>query len=155
MLQWVILIIAGTTDVVAGSNVSGEIVTIEPDTVHKPAGNSYSHGKLVPSNAVWLVTAGQTGMDPNGHVPKGIEGQADQAMKNLANVLQAAGMTGANIVKMTIYYVDQEYLDIILAARNRQFGENFRPASTVVVVKALARPKYLVEVEAIAAKLSE
>ena len=152
MLRLVILMVAGVTSVVAGSNELVEIVTIEPVTVHKPAGNSYAHGKLVPSNAVWLVTAGQTGMDPSGHVPEGIEAQADQAMKNLANVLQAASMTGADIVKMTIYYVDQDYLDIILAARNRQFGEDFRPASTVVVVKALARPKYLVEVEAIAAR---
>jgi len=38
-------------------------------------------------------------------------------------------------------------------ARNRYFGQDFRPASTAVGVSALARPEYLVEVEAIAARI--
>ena len=100
-----------------------------------------------------MSTAGQTGMDPDGNVPKGSEAQADQAMANLKNVLLDADMSAHDVVKMTIYYVEPDALDVILAARNRHFGADFRPASTVLVVKALARPKYLVEVEAIAAKV--
>jgi enamine deaminase RidA (YjgF/YER057c/UK114 family) len=56
---------------------------------------------------------------------------------------------------MTIYYLDPAHLPIIVAARNRYFGEDFRPASTAVGVAALANPKYLVEVELIAARMPQ
>jgi len=132
---------------------SQDITTINPDDVHPPYKNRYSHGKLVPPGAHWLYTAGQTGVTVDGDVPEGIEEQADWAMKNLFNVIHAAGMASEDVVKMTIYYLDPAHLSIIVAARNKYFGEGFSPASTAVGVPALARPNYLVEVEAVAAKL--
>ena len=132
---------------------AGEIITLEPESVVKPFKNRFSHGKLVPPNATWLVTAGQTGAAPDGTVQEGIEAQADQAMQNLYNIIIEGGMDSEDVVKMTIYYLDPAYLPIIVAARNRYFGEDFRPASTAVGVAALARPQMLVEVEAVAAKV--
>ena len=76
-------------------------------------------------------------------------------MKNLYNIIVEGGMGSDDVIKMTIYYLDPKHLPTIVAARNRYFGEDFRPASTAVGVSALARPQYLVEVEAIAARMGE
>ncbi|MGI9270488.1 MAG: RidA family protein [Woeseiaceae bacterium] len=130
-----------------------KVRTLEPETVVKPYKNRFSHGKLVPANAEWLYTAGQTGVDLDGKVGDGIEAQADLAMRNLHNVLIDAGMNSEDVIKMTIYYVDPADLPVIVAARNKYFGEDFRPASTAVGVSALARPGYLVEVELVAARV--
>ena len=147
------ILILPASEALAGE--STEIVTLSPDSVVKPFKNRFSHGKLVPPNATWLVTAGQTGANVNGEIGESIEEQADQAMQNLYNIIREGGMDSEDVVKMTIYYLDPAYLPVIVAARNRYFGENFRPASTAVGVSALARPQMLVEVEAVAAKVFE
>ena len=135
------------------TTLAGEIVTLAPDSVVKPFKNRFSHGKLVPAGAQWLISAGQTGVNREGTIGKDIEQQADWAMKNLHAVIVEGGMDSEDVVKMTIYYLDPAHLKIIVAARNRYFGDDFRPASTAVGVSALAKPEYLVEVEAIAAKM--
>ncbi len=76
-------------------------------------------------------------------------------MRNLFNIVVAAGMSSEDVIKMTIYYLDPAHLPTIVAARNRYFGEDFRPASTAVGVAALANPAYLVEVELVAARVPE
>lgn len=139
--------------VCCGVAMGDEIKTINPDTVPKPYKNRFSHGKLVPAGAEWLFTAGQTGRDVEGNIGKGIEEQADWAMKNLYTIIKEGGMDSEDVIKMTIYYIDPAHLAIIITARNRYFGEDFRPGSTAVGVSALARPEYLVEVEAIAARM--
>jgi enamine deaminase RidA (YjgF/YER057c/UK114 family) len=139
----------------AASDESAEIVTFNPETVPAPFKNRFSHGKLIPPGAEWLFTAGQTGRSPDGTIGEGIEEQADLAMRNLREIVKEAGMDSGDVVKMTIYYLDPAHLPIIVAARNRHFGENFRPASTAVGISALANPKYLVEVELVAAKMPD
>ncbi|MFK7864157.1 MAG: RidA family protein [Pseudohongiellaceae bacterium] len=127
------------------------IVTLDPPSIARA--NSYSHGKLVPMSANLLFTAGQVGRNKDGELGDGIEEQAMYAMNNLLEVIKAAGMDGENILKMTVYYLQEDHIGPIFAARNRVFGDTFRPASTAVVVKSLASPGLMVEVEAIAASL--
>lgn len=131
------------------------IRTLAPEALPIPYKNRFSHGKLIPAGAEWLITAGQTGVNLDGKAGEGIEEQADWAMKNLYNIVVDAGMDADDVLKMTIYYLDPEFLPIIVSARNRYFGANFRPASTAVGVSALARPDFLVEVELIAARMPE
>ena len=100
-----------------------------------------------------MVTAGQTGVRVDGALSKDIEQQAAHAMHPLHSIIVEGGMTNDDVIKMTLYYLDPAHLPIIVEARNRYFGQDFRPASTAVGVSALARPEYLVEVEAIAAKM--
>ena len=64
-------------------------------------------------------------------------------------------MSSDDVIKMTIYYLDPTHLPTIVAARNRYFGEDFRPTSTAVGIAALANPAYLVEVELVAARVPE
>jgi len=129
---------------------SGEI-----DTVPAPFKDRFSHGKVVPADAQWLFTAGQTGRRIDGTVGVGIQEQADLAMQNLYNIVIAAGMSSDDVIKMTIYYRDPKDLSAIIAARNKHFGADFKPASTAVGVSALANPDYLVEVELVAARVPD
>jgi enamine deaminase RidA (YjgF/YER057c/UK114 family) len=134
---------------------AGEIKTLNPESLPAPFKNRFSHGKVVPANAESLYTAGQTGRDIDGRIGEGIEEQADLAMRNLYNIVVEAGMSSEDVIKMTIYYLDPKHLPTIVAARNRYFGDDFRPTSTAVGVAALANPAYLVEVELVAARLPE
>lgn len=60
-------------------------------------------------------------------------------------------MTIANLVKINTYAVMGQSGEQIRAARLRQFGDH-RPASTFIYVPQLVDPKYLVEVEGVAAR---
>lgn len=135
-----------------GIVVKNGITTIDPPTIFRP--NGYALGKKVPMDSEILFTAGQVGVDENGVYGKTLEEQADLAMKNLYEVIKAAGMDSENVLKMTMFYLNREDIRTIIAARNKYFGEDFRPGSTALVVKSLANEKILVEVEAIAAKVN-
>lgn len=121
-----------------------------PNTVSAPAG-PYSHGVEIPATARLLYLAGQIGVAPDGSMPKDFDGQADQCWKNIKAILAAAGMGVENLVKCTHFLTRQEDVAAYGKVRSRHLGDA-RPASTLLVISALARPGMLVEVEAIAAK---
>ena len=148
-------LIAMATILSFGLVFAGEISTLNPETVPAPFKGRFSHGKVVPADAEWLFTAGQTGRRIDGTIGVGIEEQADLAMRNLYNIVIAAGMSSDDVIKMTIYYRDPQDLPAIIEARNKHFGADFKPTSTAVGVSALANPAYLVEVELVAAKVPE
>ena len=54
-----------------------------------------------------VFCSGTAGIDPvSGAIPDGIEAQTEQALRNLAAVLEAAGCSFADVVKTTIFYAD-------------------------------------------------
>src|SRR3954453_22952172 len=54
-----------------------------------------------------VFCSGMAGIDPaSGSIPEGIEAQTEQALRNLAAVLDAAGASLADVVKTTIFYAD-------------------------------------------------
>jgi enamine deaminase RidA (YjgF/YER057c/UK114 family) len=67
--------------------------------------------------------------------------------------LPAAGARPDQVAKITIYVVDykSEYLPVIEQARVELFGDH-KPADTLIGVARLARPEFLIEVDAIAVK---
>jgi enamine deaminase RidA (YjgF/YER057c/UK114 family) len=115
------------------------------NTVAAPGG-PYRHGIETPPNARWLHIAGQIGV-----APEDFDGQADQCWRNIKAILAAAGMGVENLVKVTHFLTRAEDIAAYGRVRSRHLGEP-RPASTLLVINALARPGLLVEVEAIAAK---
>jgi enamine deaminase RidA (YjgF/YER057c/UK114 family) len=121
-----------------------------PNTVAAPSG-PYSHGVEIPANARVLHLSGQIGIAPDGSLPADFEGQAVQCWKNIKALLAAAGMGVEDLVKCTHFLTRQEDVPAYGKIRAQQLGEA-RPASTLLVISALARPGMLVEVEAIAAK---
>lgn len=110
----------------------------------------YTQGILTEGKRL-LFVAGQTGVDAdNNVVGKGDAGaQAEQVLKNMKAVLDEAGASFADVVKITTYITDPRFRDDLTAARSKYFGDK-PPASTLVVVSGLAHPDYLVEIEAIA-----
>lgn len=123
---------------------------LNPGTVVAPAG-PYSQGVVVEGPGRWMHIAGQVGIDREGKLQEGFEAQARQAWTNLVAVLAAAGMDVSHLVKVTTYLVDGADMARLGPVRGAFLGDA-RPASTLVVAKALARPEWLFEVEAIAFK---
>ena len=121
---------------------------LNPANIAAPVG-AYTHGVLAPAGGRWLHVSGQIGMRPDGSLADGFASQAEVAWENLLGVLRAAGMDASHLVKVTTYLVDGEHLKELNAVRSRFLGGE-RPASTLVVVKQLARPEWLFEVEAVA-----
>lgn len=122
-----------------------------PKTIAAPAG-MYSHSVEVPPNARWLYTAGQVGTRPDGTVPEGFEAQHDQIWQNTIAILKDAGMGPENIVRLNVYSTDPEGLQFVKAHREKYLKPGHVPASTWLVVRQLANPKWVVEMETIAAK---
>ncbi|MBA2580169.1 MAG: RidA family protein [Thermoleophilaceae bacterium] len=75
--------------------------------------------------------------------------QTRRVFENMAQILDAAGASFADIVKITVYLKDVSHRQAINPVRQEFFGDA-RPASTLVEVSDLAVPGMLVEVEAVA-----
>ena len=76
-------------------------------------------------------------------------GQAEQAMFNINMLLQEAGSQLDHICKLTIYIIDPRYREDVYLVVGRWLKGVF-PVSTGIVISALARPEYLVEIDATA-----
>ena len=75
--------------------------------------------------------------------------QARQVFANLGAVLDAAGASFADVVKVTVYLTDIGDRAAINPVRQEVFGET-RPASTLVEISALVTPGAKVEIDAVA-----
>ena len=122
-----------------------------PDTVVEAFGKGYSQAMEIDPNKRWLFTAGQVGVAPDGNTMDSIEGQVAQTWANIIALLNEGGMSVDDIVKITGYIVGKENFSAYAAGRKKALGEA-RPASTAIIVPALAMPEWLVEIEVIAAK---
>jgi enamine deaminase RidA (YjgF/YER057c/UK114 family) len=78
-----------------------------------------------------------------------VEAQAEKAMANIAMLLEEAGSSLADIVKVTVYLVDIRYREPVYRVMGRWLTGVY-PVSTGLVVQALARPEWLVEIDATA-----
>lgn len=121
---------------------------INPPSVPVPAG-PYSQGVATGAQGTWLHIAGQIGVDAQGQLAQGFEAQARQAWTNLVAILDAADMTVSDLVKVSTFLVDRAHLPGLGPVRSSFLGQA-RPASTLLVVQALAHPDWLFEVEAVA-----
>jgi 2-iminobutanoate/2-iminopropanoate deaminase len=84
-------------------------------------------------------------------LPTDFAGQAELAWSHVIAVLDQAGMTVHDLVKVTHYLLHAS--DIAAYARIRaRFLGDARPASMLLIVPALVRPEFLLEIEACAAK---
>ena len=102
----------------------------------------------------FVFTAGQVGADPaTGALAEGIAAQADQALRNLAVVLAAAGTGFDRVVKTTIMLVDMADFAAVNEAYARHLTQPY-PARTTVAVRALPKGA-LVEMEMVALAAQE
>ena len=112
---------------------------------------AYSDAIEIRPNLRWLLTSGTPGLATDGDLPKDISGQTELAWKHVISMLERAGMTVADIVKVTQYLTRAEDIPAYGKARTRFLGD-VRPAAMLLVVPQLVRPEFLVEVEIFAAK---
>ncbi len=108
----------------------------------------YSQG-IDAGNLVFV--AGQVGRDPaTGEMPEGIEAQAERAMLNIQAILEAAGLTFANVAKTTCLLADINDFDAFNAVYKRFVVDPY-PARATYAVKDLPRGG-LIEIEAFAVR---
>jgi 2-iminobutanoate/2-iminopropanoate deaminase len=112
---------------------------ITPSTISPPLAH-YSHATEVPPNARWLYLSGQVGIEPDGIIPSSFEAQAEACFRNLLAILRDAGMGAADLVRLNTYLVDPDDLAAYMAVRDRHVAAP-PPASTLLIVRALARPQ--------------
>jgi enamine deaminase RidA (YjgF/YER057c/UK114 family) len=125
---------------------------LKPEGLSQPA--AYTHvitaegGKLV-------FIAGQTPVDSAGNVV-GVgdyEAQVMQVFENLTRALAAAGATWSDCVKVVQYIPNwdpEKHRPGLTAARTKYMVPDNLPVSTLVGIQALARPEYMIEIEAMA-----
>lgn len=121
-----------------------------PKSIAAPS-SPYSHAVEVPAGARTLHISGQIGIKPDGSAAEGIEAQVEQAWKNLVAILEEAGMGVEDIVRTTTFVTKPDYVAATRPVRAKYLGD-LKPASTMLVVAALARPELFFELEAMAAK---
>ncbi|MDF2962387.1 MAG: enamine deaminase RidA [Paenibacillus sp.] len=113
--------------------------------------DNYNQGVEVTSFQRMLFISGQVGVGPDGIPGKDIREQTELALNNLNKVLAGADMDINDIVKSTIYLTDENLIGPFMEA-GAGFLPTPPPATTLLIVKALASPVLLVEIEAVAAK---
>ena len=108
--------------------------------------------QAVKARGTIVFLRGQVGQDLNSSASVAIgdpAGQAEQAMANVALLLAEAGARLEDICKLTIYLTDPRYREPVYRTVGRWLKGVF-PVSTGLVVSALARPEWLVEIDVIA-----
>ncbi|APU16124.1 RidA family protein [Actinoalloteichus fjordicus] len=96
-----------------------------------------------------VYVRGQIGQDLDTSATVGIgdvTAQTEQAMHNINLLLREAGSELSHIVKITVYLVDVRYRESVYRTVGRWLTGVF-PVSTGIVVHALARPEWLVELD--------
>ncbi|WP_143305849.1 RidA family protein [Chitinophaga vietnamensis] len=131
--------------------MNSQVQYINPDGLSKnPA---FSQAVITQGNGKTIYIGGQNAVTAQGEIiGKGEVGeQTEQVMKNLQTALAACGATFENLVKLTIHIVQgQDLYKGFQASQKYLGGLKNPPAITGFFVAALARPDYLVEVDAIA-----
>ena len=117
------------------------------DTAPLPVGN-YVQALEVTGATRRLYVSGQIPVARDGTLPTGFKAQGELAWKNLAAQLAAAGMTVANLVKVTIFLSDRKYAIENRVVRKAALGEH-APAMTVIIT-GIFDEAWLLEIEGIA-----
>jgi 2-iminobutanoate/2-iminopropanoate deaminase len=125
------------------------VTRLNPDTMHKnPA---FSQGIVVEGPAKTIYVGGQNGVNAKGEVVgNDIASQSAQAFKNLITVLEAAGASLDDVIKITIYLVQGQSLQDAFAAVQKVQAMRVPPTVSMSVVVGLANPNYLIEIDAVA-----
>lgn len=108
--------------------------------------------QAVVARGTMVFVRGQVGQDLDTSKSVAIgdpAGQAERAMANIKTLLEEAGARLEHICKITIYITDPRYREPVYRTIGKWL-KGVHPVSTGIVVSALARPEWLVEVDATA-----
>jgi len=96
-----------------------------------------------------VFVSGQVGVGAEGNALEEFEAQARRVFDSIKALLESAGASMEDVVKVSAFLVDRKHFPTYNRVRSEYFKSRF-PASTTVIVKRLVAPEYLVEVEAFA-----
>lgn len=127
---------------------------LNPATLYDSVQFGFSHAAVQEPGRT-LHLAGQVAWDAAGDLvgPGDLAAQTAQALANLKLVLEAAGVTPAEVVRLRTYIVGHtpDKLGVVLPLLGAFYGEAVPAPNTVIGVAALALPDFLIEIEATAA----
>ena len=130
---------------------------INPSTGVAPPKGSYSH-IAIGSGSEIVGLAGQVALDSDGALvgDGDVASQTSQALRNVSRLLAELDLSWSSILSLRTYIVGAEHLSgfrsVVSAFVADTFGDGLPPPNTLVVVSALARPEFLVEIEALAVR---
>ena len=114
-------------------------------------GHGFSHAVETSGVQRVLYIAGQVGSNAEGHTPVAFEAQCHRVWDRIEALLREAGMTLNDLARTTVYLTSAADVGAFREVRRQRLGD-IAPASTLVIVSALVRPEFRVEVEAIASR---
>ena len=131
--------------------LEGHVEFLSPDGLpHNPA---FSNVAVVSGSVRTIYVGGQDAVDAEGNIVGigDIVAQTEQVLRNLRTALAAAGAGPEHVVKWSVLVVDGQDFGSGYAAFQRVWGDRPNPpVITAAVVKGLAHPDFLVEMDAIA-----
>ena len=135
----------------ASDSSKGQVEHLNPEGL--PQNPAFSNVVVVTGPVRTIYIGGQDAVDATGQIVgvDDIGAQTAQVLANIQTALEAAGAGLEHVVKWTILIVQGQPLEPGFAEFQRVWGERPNPpVITVAFVSALARPEFLVEMEAIA-----
>ena|ERR1700754_2514637 len=111
----------------------------------------YADGVEVQGTGRWLFSAGTPGLDTDGNIPTDFADEAENAWKNVLALLDKAGFSADDLVKVTTTLTSTGDIDTYKEIRERILGEA-EAAFMLQVVEQMIRPELRVEIEIVAYK---
>lgn len=123
---------------------------LSPGRLKAPFGR-YHHAVALERPQRLLVVSGQLAVRPDGSVPESVEEQTALILANIELCLAEAGLGRGDVLRLTTFITEPDYRAAYMKVRDAWVMEP-PPASTLVVVKALALPACKIEIEALAGR---
>jgi enamine deaminase RidA (YjgF/YER057c/UK114 family) len=138
---------------IAGSSTGkdGRVEFLDPDGL--PRNPAFSNVAVVSGSVRTIYIGGQDAVDAEGRIVGigDIAAQTEQVLHNLRTALAAAGAGPEHVVKWNVFIVEGQDFRVGYAAFQRVWGDRpDPPVITAAVVKGLAHPDFLLEMDAIA-----
>ena len=124
--------------------------SFSPGAIRPPFGR-YSHAVSLDAPQKLLVISGQLAVRPDGSVPEDAGEQTTVVLAAIDACLAEAGLGRADVLRLSAYITEPEHREAYMRVRDAWVADP-PPASTLLVVKALALPACKVEIEAIAGR---
>ena len=135
----------------ASDTSGGQVEHLNPEGL--PQNAAFTNVVVVTGPVRTIYIGGQDAVDATGQIvgADDVGAQSRQAFENVQTALEAAGAGLEHVIKWTILIVQGQPLEPGFAAFQRIWGERPNPpVITAAFVSALARPEFLVEIDAIA-----
>ena len=124
--------------------------SFSPGAIRPPFGRYHHAVSLQPPQKL-LVVSGQLAVWPDGSVPEDVGEQTAVVLAAIDACLTGAGLGRGDVLRLSAFITEPEYREPYMRARDAWVADP-PPASTLLVVKALALPACKVEIEAIAGR---